>query len=872
MADYAASIKNHIHLFQQPEAFLPFDNPSFRNPPFNQTSYRVLIVRLSPFRDVDRSTPHLFLFQEVRRALDRGAIPAFVDLAFFPPRAEREWFTQSGIPLLIGSQSLRSADEFDLVLVSNSYTLELINLPYLLLRSGIPLWASQRGPEWPLFILGGSNAMAAQAIVAPNGDCLADALFFGEGEGLVGQMVEHLASDKSEIRRDRTNQKQALARWMNRETSTATRAAARMDGLWVAGTFYPVHKAVIHKPDPHFLLTDAPLMNGQEARTAHLQINYGCPAFCSFCFEGYDRKPYRELSLSDLLQAARQIKQAQGCEELNLYSFNLNTHSDILELLAELNKLFDRVGLKSQRVDLLQRTDLLLEAEIWSDKRSLTLGIEGISARQRAWLHKSLPTDDITGLLHRLFEIRVREIKLFYLLTGHETEEDVAEFRSFIQEIKEMRRKGGSGRVIFSFGLLIRMPFTPLRHDRLILDPDEWKGVIGPVKSACETNGFEFRLAFDWPAYCTSQVLALGGPWLWEPLVTLARQGFYFDTFLPEAYWTELQAWMKQAGHWNEAFLGEKGPDYAFPLEFVQTGLSTGFLYRQFQACRRGVDEGYCLGDAPLGGGQCMGCGACADDGQRQAIGEHHIHQPARGPYLSRLQKTVADKRQLKPVYVRLQLDPRWIGGRPPFVDAMVFKGLLDRFPVWTDHLLAVRESLFTTPANARRFPPMGGETVFALKAWDTALIEKGCTEIYRDLNRDTQKDTLCEPPCHPTGRPEILGLAEGFTPGEYTRLSLDMVLPAAHLANARGRLEAYLRGEHLPYALRREGEQYWFDVPKPGLKKKIVLGGWFETAQDGFHAHLEVGPKFDLLALLEGFGGRGLHHLAHIICSGIAW
>ena len=108
-------------------------------------------------------------------------------------------YETQGIPPLIGVQSLHSVEDFDLVLFSNAYTLELINLPYLLLRcgqmasGGLPLWSSQRGAEGPILILGGSNAMASQAIVRADGDSLVDGIFFGEGEGRVGKLVSILA-------------------------------------------------------------------------------------------------------------------------------------------------------------------------------------------------------------------------------------------------------------------------------------------------------------------------------------------------------------------------------------------------------------------------------------------------------------------------------------------------------------------------------------------------------------------------------------------------------------------------------------------------------------------------------------------------------
>ncbi|MEA3339365.1 MAG: radical SAM protein, partial [Chloroflexota bacterium] len=592
---------NHL---KQDSSFLPFDNPTFGNPDFGDAAYRVLIARLSPFKDVDRSIPHLFLFQEVRRALP----DAFVDLAFFPNANERELFERENVPFLIGAQSLRPPSEFDLILISNSYTLELINLPYLLIRSGIPLFASQRQlqkaeTEWPTIILGGSNAMAAQSIIRENGDSLVDGIFFGEGEGLVGDLVRHLQDSPKSL----------------------AQAAQQIPGLWAAGSLHPTGKAILQKPAPQFLPMKYPLLNSPEARTASLQINYGCPAFCSFCFEGYDRKPYRELALRDVLAAAGQIKWAQGVEELNLYSFNFNTHQDILEMMLELHQLFDRVSLKSQRVDILEQTPGLLEAEVEADKRDFTLGIEGISRRQRAWLHKSLPSDDITSLLDRLLGAKIRRIKLFYILTGHETGRDLAEFRRFVKWLKEARRsRNRRARVIFSFGLLIRMPRTPLQYDRLFLEKERWRPLIGQVKSACETNGFEFRLAFDWSTYCVSQVLALGGYWLADHIAALAQEGYCFDAALPPEYWDELKERLERAGHWNSKFLSEKGAGYAFPLEFVQSNVPPEFLYRQYQEAKAGEDSGYCLGNGERPG-HCLGCGACPDEEQRQALTRHQI-------------------------------------------------------------------------------------------------------------------------------------------------------------------------------------------------------------------------------------------------------
>jgi len=809
---------------------LPRPNPTFGNPSFEGADFRVLIARLSPFHDVDRSTPHLFLFQAVRRALPN----AYIDLAFFPCRARREQLEQAGQPLLSGIQSCRPLQDFDLVLISNAYTLELVNLPYLLLRSGAPVMAGQRDPRWPPLILGGSNAMASQAIVAANGDSMVDAIFFGEGERRVERLVRLLYEQRRQDKGTRL-----------------ARAAAEITGLWASGSWpaQPVQKAVLERPSLDDVLLDYPLLDGSQAGTARLQINWGCPAFCSFCFEGYDRKPYRELPLSDVLTAARRLKQTHGCETLELYSFNLNTHTDILPMLLELGRLFQRVGLKSQRIDLLHHTPGLLEAEVLADKRSFTLGIEGISARLRAWLCKSLAAADIWGLLDRLLRAPIRQIKLFFILTGHENAEDLAEWRAFVRDLKAMRQQCNPGiRVVFSFGLLVRMPFTPLRYDRLFLDPTHWRGIIGPVKSACETNGFEFRMATGWDEYAASQALALGGYGLHEPLTALAGEGHCFDERLSPGYWPALRAWLEAHGYWNETWLGEKGPAFVFPFDFVRTNLRAGFLYEQYLQLKAGCDSGYCLGDVQ---GRCLGCAACADDERRRAITAHRV-RPADATYLARMEEVMRGKRRLPPLYVRLRLAALVAGTTPEWMNAWVLRGLLTAWPELTDNLLSAQESLFTARQNRARYPIFHGETVFALRAWDREALRGA-------LVAGGGADGV-----------EFLSLAQGFTPGCFRQARMLITLPLAHFPDAGPRLVAFLRAAYVSTNTRRQGAVYQLDLPARALKKNVLLEGRYWEEGNLFRAELLV-SKFDVGGFLRSLGADGLR-LADVEVLEVGW
>ncbi|MGC9347767.1 MAG: B12-binding domain-containing radical SAM protein [Anaerolineae bacterium] len=836
MADFGGFFGENWSLLQQANLFRPSSNLTFENPVFETAPFRVLIVMLSPFRDVSRSTPHLFLFQAVRAAVPE----AFVDMAFFPPEHDRKRLLGQGIPLLVGIRSWRDMRDFDVVLISNAYTLELINLPYLLLNSGVPTLASKRNPTWPPLILGGSNAMAVQTLITSDGDGVVDALFFGEGERQVSALVRalHGSSGQSKVER-------------------LLKASEAVDGLWVAngGVEQVVTKAVCHLPTVDDLTVDYPSLNSDEADTARLQINFGCPSFCSFCFEGYDRKPYRELPLDDVMAAARMLKAKQGVEALDVYSFNFNTHERILELLLELNKLFERVNVKSQRVDLLAVMPSLLEAEVLADKRSFTLGIEGISNRLRTFLHKSLSDAEIEHVLVRLLGEKIREIKLFYILTGHETEEDLAEFHDFVLRLKAWRRRQRSGiRVVFSFGLLVRMPFTPLRYDRLFLDEDEWRPITGAVKSSCETNGFEFRLATPWEEYVTSQVLALGPSLLLEPILALAEQGQHYDLNLTDGYWEALRFWIERHREgWLSSFVAEKGPDYPFALDFVRQGVSREVLYRQFQQAQAGVDEGYCLGEVggvPAGAGEpgrCLRCGACTTPEERTAILHHRMRHPGSG-YLKQLETTMRTKWREQPVYARFWLPPVVAHAEPAWINALVMRSLLAAYPALVPNLLSTQESLFTTKANVSRYAGLYGETVVALKAWDLPALGR----------------TLQSGQTFP-GAVRFQGFLDAFEPGVFDRARLHLSLDASHFPNAGRQLRAYLQEQYVPVNLRGVDGGYVFDIPAKARKKRVIFEGGFRETEDRFELDLVVSPKFDLVDYLTSFTEPGRYREAQV-------
>jgi hypothetical protein len=754
-----------------------------------QFSHRILILRLSPLPDVAASASHLFLADCVQRALP-GAVVSF---AFLPPPR--------------GPSVLAAVD---LVLVSNAFVLEAINLPWLLAEAGLAPWAGERPADFPAIVLGGSNALAAQCLVRPDGEAVPDAFFFGEGETALEVFLRAWAAAVGLPKRERL-----LA------------AAAVADGFWVSGAWptTPVRQAVFRGelPLPSFY----PLLDTEAADSVRLQASYGCPAFCSFCFEGLERKPYRELPFDTLMARARRLKRLSGARAVELDAFNLNSHTDLAALVAALAHLYERVGFKSQRVDVLAAAPTLLELELAAGKRSFTLGIEGISVRLRARLNKSLEDSAIEQVLRRLLAERVREIKLFYLATGDETAADLAEFDAFCRRLAGWAAgTARATRIMYSFGRLVRMPNTPLRYDRLHLERAAWDTLTTRLEHSCEAHGFECRLAWSWDEYRVTQLLAAADYRVAPLVVALARAGFHYDGRLPPTYADRLGNALAAAGLWTAASVAPKPRTHEFPFAFVRTPVTPDFLYAQYEATLAASDRGYCLGDA------CQGCGACSTPAERAGLTTHPRAPQVPRTAVAKVGELTRAKQRLPAVYRRVRLSAEFAGRGPAWVSARLLQAYLAARPEEVENVLSIDEWLFTGTAAARaRFPQPAGLTVVALRAWRPEAIPE------RLDGGDAAAVTW-------------LGAIEACETGGFAAASWHLAVAGA-LGPVAAVTEAWLRAAHLAFTLRRDGAASRFELAPAARRKRIVSALSCRPTAAGVELELALHPKADLRALI---------------------
>ncbi|HTX72467.1 MAG TPA: hypothetical protein VMC79_06540, partial [Rectinemataceae bacterium] len=541
--------------------------------------------------------------------------------------------------------------------------------------------------------------------------------------------------------------------------------------------------------------------------------------------EGWDRRPYREAGLPTLLNEARQLRAATGAECLELYSFNFNTHADIYSLLFELNRIFRRVNLMSQRLDILAREEALLPAELAADKRSFTLGIEGISARMRRFYRKGLDDRDLEAMMKRLVVRGLRELKLFYIISGHERESDLEEFSRFVAALALRRQIEAAGlRILVSAGYLVRLPFTPLQFDALELREPQLAALSGKLQSLCEAQGIEFRLAVGFEDYYVDQLLALGGPALAPWLERVPERGFLFDGSVGAGCAESLRAFADQAGFFGGAFEAEKAEDWRPALGFIEPEAHHGILRAHYEAARECRDRALCLG------GPCSDCGACVEPEDRVLLGSHAMERPASPAYRERLARLVSAKQQFRRVFVQVGLPPGLDGATAQYRSSWLLRALASGAPDSTRAIFLAEEALFSSARLEGLLPHFYGECVFSLGGPDPDLIRALLGKLgYRVL------EELPEP----------------------SWIRADLRIAPEWARDAYPALRDWLAREHVEVIERREGGGRLLDVPERGRKRHLLYAVHEAPRSDGapLQLRLDLGHRARLADWLDRLG-----------------
>ncbi|MEW6709958.1 MAG: radical SAM protein [Candidatus Riflebacteria bacterium] len=630
---------------------------------------KVLIARLSAYSEVSRGITQAFLYQLA------SAVPdCYVDMAFFPNENDEKIFQQQKIPLWLGTTSKIPASGFDLIAVSNSVLQEIVNLPAALEFSGIPLnRAGREAKRSPLVIIGGANSYNHSILHDPDGAGLVDGVLIGDGELAFGQIIEIVKQSKNVARavvlarlRDEVAGFYEPAGY--RQVFAADRSLISIEAH--EGCPMPVKARKDSAVARSANFCGGPVLYDEDAAGAsHLLMTAGCPSFCSFCKESWEQKPYRERSAQELTNCAMQLKANMGLSEIALMSFNATTCSGIAELIRELNQVFARVSIKSQRFDTVANAPELLEMQFESGKRSYTCAMEGISARIRTLLQKNLTEECVLAGLQQLIRLNLRQLKVFMIVSGYETAEDMNEFKSMLEKIKKLfADRNARASVTFSFACLFRPPHTPLQFAGPRAGFGEMENLLRQLESLVVASGFEARISSGPADAFLSELVAYADRRFNKILVEASiDKGFRYRGEISNALY---RFFRDRADQLKLPVLAEQSRNEktVFPWDDIDTGVKRSFLWQNYQRLLDGSEFTACI-RPPWGSGSCNGCGACFDASEINRVTNSG---PLQNPGIGLLPAVRPVVRQ---VYFRVPELWAWCG--PNFIKAAVGRRLM---------------------------------------------------------------------------------------------------------------------------------------------------------------------------------------------------
>lgn len=199
--------------------------PNLQHPDeFEKAKIRILIVRLAPYDVVDGSYG-MFQVAEFCRQLKEDV---FFDFCYFPYRDDLPKLIQNNIPLMFGTITKRPPTDFNIFAFSHSPINERIHMPFVLAKSGIPVFRWERlspdlpynkNDKCPLVLLAGigaaftENLCSDSPIHGPAGNAIYDISLVGEGEGpftnflnLYQKIIIEEGKTKAELFKSMTNQ------------------------------------------------------------------------------------------------------------------------------------------------------------------------------------------------------------------------------------------------------------------------------------------------------------------------------------------------------------------------------------------------------------------------------------------------------------------------------------------------------------------------------------------------------------------------------------------------------------------------------------------------------------------------------------------
>lgn len=562
----------------------------------------------------------------------RESCGILAERAYLPAPEFADVLREVGLPLFSQESSFPIAD-FDVVGITLPHELAATNVLELLDLSGIPLRSSERTEEDPIVIGGGPCALNPEPY-AP----FFDVITVGEGEEATPELISLIRDMRGE----------------GKARDQILQAAASLRGQYVPSLYEPVEGR-----EGDFPYSVAPVREGVPdsvtkavyegfgessawepsivpfCEISHDRLNVevlrGCARGCRFCQAGMMYRPVRERSARNVIDSTLTGLRQTGYEEASLTSLSTTDHSQIRQILTDLNERLDgtgtRISIPSQRLDSFGLDMATLVAG--KKKGGLTFAPEAGSQKLRDAINKNVSAEDLEHAVRNAVGEGWRRIKLYFMIgLPTETDEDVVAIAHLANEAFEQMREAcpkderGSLRLVLSVALFVPKAQTPFQWDGQIA-PDEARRRVALIREGLRHRAIQ--LTYHEPKTSLIEAaLSRGGRELADLIEKAFRNGARFDA------WTEHfdeMAWKQAEGTLGLDLAAVAQASYPaghrMPFDHISVGIDPAFLIQERNRADEAITTPDCTFEA------CSSCGACQAVGISNQIRERRMARDA---------------------------------------------------------------------------------------------------------------------------------------------------------------------------------------------------------------------------------------------------
>ncbi len=483
----------------------------------------------------------------------------------------------------------------DMIGFSIGYELGITGVLSILDQGRIPLLKKDRTENDPIIFAGGVGATNPAVF-----SVFFDAVFIGEAEGGMFELIEKIAQMKKEGK-SRTQMLEEFARCPNVWTENMSEETCG----------HSIARRAIYETfaDDEILESFLPLPNIKPVQDhGVVEIMRGCPNGCRFCHAGVYYRPQRARSKKRIFEYCDKLVNVAGYRQISLTSLSSADYPGIDSLLRELNERYKGRSISFQLPSLKVNSFTLPLLEQLNEvrKSGLTFAVETPEEAWQLRLNKEVYSQHLVELINEAKKCGWNKAK-FYFMVGlpfPETD-DKTEEKVIVDFMLDLQKKTGI-QCNINVGTFIPKPHTAYQWVRQI-SPEESDKKLRYIRDNLPRGKFKVGTHDISTSYI-------------EGLVSRGdkRAGMIiYNAYMKGA---RLDAWEENLRRdlplWEEAFeeagfdvkkeiLRERSKDEVLPWDNVSLGVAKNFYLREWNRNEEEILTPVCKPDCDHRCGVC---------------------------------------------------------------------------------------------------------------------------------------------------------------------------------------------------------------------------------------------------------------------------